>query len=115
VVVGTPLYMAPEQLLGRLTDHRGDVYGLGILLYRLVSASRPSPQRGFEALIKAIVREKPAPLPPRTQRDEPVPPPLRALIEALPGEGPRAAAADDGRGRQPARGPAHEEPTRPRS
>ncbi len=83
VVVGTPLYMAPEQLLGRLTDHRGDVYGLGILLYRLVSGQPPfAGSGGFEALIKAIVREKPAPLPPRTQRDEPVPPPLRALIEA---------------------------------
>src|SRR5262249_48722819 len=35
--VGTPLAMAPEQLSGAKLDPRADLYGLGVLLYRLVS------------------------------------------------------------------------------
>ncbi|HEY3451980.1 MAG TPA: serine/threonine-protein kinase [Myxococcales bacterium] len=82
VVVGTPRYMAPEQLLGQKTDPRADIYGLGILLYRLICGQPPFSGTTFEQLVKAIVRETPAPLPARTQRDEPVPPALRALISA---------------------------------
>ncbi|MGC4120762.1 MAG: serine/threonine-protein kinase [Myxococcales bacterium] len=83
VVVGTPLCMAPEQLLGQKTDHRADVYGLGVLLYRLVVGQPPfATAKGLERLVKAIVHEKPAPLPARTLSDETVPEALRALVAA---------------------------------
>ncbi|MBE0691276.1 MAG: serine/threonine protein kinase, partial [Anaerolineae bacterium] len=61
-VVGTPLYMSPEQLRGDPVDRRSDVYGAGVLLYHML-AGRPPFQAADGNLVAIIYQhlEKPPP------------------------------------------------------
>jgi tRNA A-37 threonylcarbamoyl transferase component Bud32 len=62
VVVGTPAFMSPEQLLGtQNVDRRADIYSMGSTLYCLLSGQRPFQGTGMDLLMN-VVSEEPAPL-----------------------------------------------------
>lgn len=62
-ILGTPIYMSPEQADGRghQADHRSDVYSLGIILFRLLTGRLPFDQtESMATLLGRIVVEPPA-------------------------------------------------------
>lgn len=61
VAVGTPGYMAPEQIRGRTLDGRADVYGLGVTLYEMITGALPVRARTVRELAIATVTEEPIP------------------------------------------------------
>ncbi|MEK6375569.1 MAG: serine/threonine-protein kinase [Acidobacteriota bacterium] len=61
-VVGTLQYMAPEQLEGRETDARGDVFALGAILYEMVSGRRAFEGDSRASVIARILGSEPPPL-----------------------------------------------------
>ena len=80
-VLGSPPYMAPEQLLGKAVDARTDLYAAGACLYELATGKRPHGDKRGPQLTEAILHEAPAP--PRGQ-DGPVSPGLQsAILKAL--------------------------------
>jgi serine/threonine protein kinase/tetratricopeptide (TPR) repeat protein len=75
-VVGTPYYMAPEQVTGAAVDGRTDIYALGLIMYELATGNFP-----FDAdtpLAIAVVRLHSPPLDPRTFAS--IPDPLADVI-----------------------------------
>lgn len=84
-IVGTPNYMAPEQIRGDRIDQRADLYALGVLLYRLLSGRLPFARKRTRDTLKAILTERPAPLRPR---DRNTPSTLIAVIRTLMARSP---------------------------
>jgi eukaryotic-like serine/threonine-protein kinase len=58
-LLGTPLFMAPEQIRGEPLDRRVDVYALGVLLYRCFTGDYPWPTRGTAPILLAHLKETP--------------------------------------------------------
>jgi predicted Ser/Thr protein kinase len=77
--IGSPLYMAPEQILGRAVDCRTDVYALGVTLYQLLCGQPPFNPRGKTeySVLNAHVNDLPEP-PTNHTRDIP-----EALVSAV--------------------------------
>ena len=62
VRVGTPGYMAPEQLLGGQVDERSDLFAFGIVLYELLAGVHPFTRASPSGTMSAILKETPAPI-----------------------------------------------------
>jgi serine/threonine protein kinase len=61
-VIGTVPYMAPEQLEGRVTDARTDIFALGTVIYEMATGHAPFAGDSPAALIAAILSNEPAPI-----------------------------------------------------
>ncbi|NUN16440.1 MAG: serine/threonine protein kinase, partial [Myxococcales bacterium] len=61
-VVGTPDYMAPEQILQHKLDGRADIYALGVMAYEMLVGKRPFAADNYGDLMLQQLHAKPAPI-----------------------------------------------------
>ncbi len=61
-IMGTPLYLAPEQARGASVDHRSDLYSLGCIMYEALSGRVILPAKNYHDLLLRIQQDDPVPL-----------------------------------------------------
>lgn len=82
-IIGTPEYMAPEQVIGAALDERADLYATGVVLYRLITGELPFQGRDRADLYEQQLRKRP-PAPRAPEGSSPLPVGLAtAVLTAL--------------------------------
>jgi hypothetical protein len=61
-MVGTPGYMAPEQLRGGAIDARTDIFALGVLFYELLTGEPPFGRGATPSVVLAVIEREPTPI-----------------------------------------------------
>ena len=75
--LGTPDYMSPEQVQGKRGDARSDVYGLGVVLYAMLTGSVPWPGK---SAIEVLDQHLTAPVPAMAEFGVDVPPAVEGIV-----------------------------------
>ncbi len=76
-VIGSPKYMAPEQILGKKVDHRADIYSLGVIMYEMLAGVPPYSKGDHMAVMYQHVQGKCKPCEEINPR---IPPALAAIV-----------------------------------
>lgn len=93
MIVGTPAYMAPEQLIDEAVDARADLYALGVVLYECLTGAPPFDGNNMVALIAKVLSTAPVPI---ATRAPDVAPALGGLVMRLLAKSPDQRPASAG-------------------
>ena len=82
-ILGTPLYMSPEQAIGQVAsiDHRADIYSAGVVLYEMLCGRTPFVGESYAQILGGMLEGKYPP--PRSLRPEISPALEAAIVRAL--------------------------------
>lgn len=61
MVLGSPKYMSPEQVLGKVTDQRSDIFSLGVMLYEMLTGQVPFVGENVSAIMYQTLNTVPVP------------------------------------------------------
>jgi serine/threonine protein kinase len=75
-ILGTPLYMSPEQCRGEALDPRSDIYSLGVIVYQMLAGELPF----AGSMTELIAKHSEAPPPPLKEKRTDIPNSLAALV-----------------------------------
>ena len=78
MVLGSPKYMSPEQVVGRRVDHRSDIFSLGVMLFEMVAGIAPYSGKDIAELMYSVVNTREA----RASQYNPAAPEMLDLIIA---------------------------------
>jgi serine/threonine protein kinase/Tfp pilus assembly protein PilF len=78
LILGTPNYMAPEQVRSDPADNRSDIFAVGAVMYHLITGQRPFNGQTTTEIMAAVLRDTPAPA---VTVNPDCPPRLSSLIE----------------------------------
>ncbi len=94
IILGTPSYMAPEQIHGKPTDARADIFSVGVVLYEMAAGTRPFRGASTMEVLIATARDE---LDPASAFNPQVTPELDALLARCLAKSPddRFASADE--------------------
>jgi serine/threonine protein kinase/Flp pilus assembly protein TadD len=77
VAIGTPAYMAPEQVRGETIDGRADLWALGVVLYEMLAGQHPFASESVQGTVHGVLNRAPEPV----ERLRPgLPPPLVRIV-----------------------------------
>jgi len=91
VLLGSPSYLSPEQVLGAEVDGRGDLFALAVVLYELLAGEKPFPGDSVSSVVYRIVNEPPREPQPGHPRFSPD---LRAFLRTALAKNPDERFAD---------------------
>jgi serine/threonine protein kinase len=93
MILGTPLYMSPEQCHGEGLDTRSDIYSLGVIVYEMLTCETPFTGNMYQL----IVKHSEMPAPPLKEKRHDIPKVVAAAVMSAlaknPAERPASAAA----------------------
>jgi len=62
MLMGTPNYMSPEQVVGQPSDHRSDIFSVGLVLYELLTYQQAFSGESQQSILLKVLNESPQPL-----------------------------------------------------